>query len=154
MITTIRQIQGFRRHLLAEIADLTKEELNRIPSGCPNNIAWQLGHVIAAQQMLCYVRAGLPVLIPEAFYLPFLTGTRPETVTSAADIAELKRLATATLDQLADDYTQGKFLSYSPSAGIQKVYGFPVTHIDEALSYLLYHEGYHAGQVRYLKNLI
>ena len=45
----------------AELVDrLSIEELNEIPEGFNNNIAWNFGHVIISQQMLCYVRAGIP----------------------------------------------------------------------------------------------
>lgn len=147
MSSPIHQLRGLRSHIFRQTEGLTNEQLNEVPAGCSNNIIWHLGHLIAAQQMLCYERSGLPVTLPDELYTPFLTGTRPEAVVSPDRILQIRYLALATLDQLAEDYAQRRFSSYSPSAGILQIYGFPVSNIDDALSYLLYHEGYHSGWI-------
>jgi hypothetical protein len=37
---------------------------------------------------------------------------------------------------------------------IPKVYGFEVNNIDEAIDYLLYHDGLHTGCIMSLKHLV
>ena len=46
-IETIRKTRSF---LLDYIKELNIEQLNKIPAGFNNNIAWNLGHLVAAQQ--------------------------------------------------------------------------------------------------------
>ncbi|GEM_PF-2526923 len=49
------------RKRLSEMADgHTLEQLNRIPEKYNNNLAWNLGHVVASQQVLCYELSALP----------------------------------------------------------------------------------------------
>jgi hypothetical protein len=52
------------------------------------------------------------------------------------------------------DFEKNLFENYTPSAAIQKEYGIEVNSIDEAIDYLLYHEGFHAGYMLSLKHLL
>ena len=63
MTNTISQIQQTRTHILSVLNELSLEQLNKIPAGFNNNIAWNLGHLVAAQQGVCYVRSGLPMKV-------------------------------------------------------------------------------------------
>jgi hypothetical protein len=51
------------------------------------------------------------------------------------------------MDRLQSDFDKRIFSNYAPPVIIPKVYGFEVNDVDEALDYLLYHEGWHAGCV-------
>ena len=42
-----------RKFLLKITEDLTIEQLNKIPEGFKNNIAWNLTHLLVTQQLLC-----------------------------------------------------------------------------------------------------
>ena len=154
MEAQVERIKSLRRFLLEQVEELTADQLNAIPTGFRNNIIWNLGHLTSAVQSICYSRAGLPVAIDEAYVSPYLPGTKPERYIEADEIAVLKTLAISSLDQLQADVAQHSFSSYSPSVIIPKIYGVEVTNIQEALNFLLYHEGFHAGYVLALKHLL
>ena len=154
MNKNLDKIKNFRLYLLKQIEDLTTEQLNHIPSGCNNNIIWNLAHLIAAEQNMCYVRAGLPVAVEDKYFSPYISGTKPGTFVDDRDVEAIKGLLISSVDNLQSDLDSNKFMNYSPSVMIPKVYGFEVTNIDEALAYLLYHEGYHTGCILSLKRLV
>jgi hypothetical protein len=57
MKSQIEIIKKTRTFLLEQIKNLGNEEFNRVAEGFNNNIIWNLGHMIAAQQGICYKRA-------------------------------------------------------------------------------------------------
>jgi hypothetical protein len=154
MNKNLDKIKNFRLYLLKQIENLTTDQLNHIPPGYSNNIIWNLAHLVAAQQNLCYVRAGLPVAVEDKYFTPYMPGTKPDGFVDQDDIKSIKELLTASLDTLQSDLDKNKFVNYSPSVMIPKVYGFEITNIEQALEYLLYHEGYHSGCILSLKHLV
>ena len=105
-------------------------------------------------QSLCYVRAGQPIAIEEKCFTPFLPGTRPERLIDAAEVELIKHLFSSAIDILQADIERGIFTAYSPSERIASVYGVEVVTIEDALDFVLYHEGFHAGYVIALKHLV
>lgn len=154
MNKNLDKIKNFRLYLLKQIENLTEDQLNYIPSGYNNNIIWNLAHVVAAQQNMCYVRAGLPVAIEDKYFTPYMPGTKPSAFVSEEDVKAIKDLLIVSMDTLQSDLDQNKFVNYSPSVMIPKVYGFGIANIEEALEYLLYHEGYHSGCILSLKHFV
>ncbi|HWJ92534.1 MAG TPA: DinB family protein, partial [Flavisolibacter sp.] len=76
-INQIDMVKRTRAYLLSLVKDLSTEQLNLVPHGFNNNIIWNIGHMIAAQQGVCYVRAGLKVTIDEALFLAYKSDTKP-----------------------------------------------------------------------------
>ena len=83
-----------------------------------------------------------------------LPGSKPVTFVNEEEIAVIKKLFISTIDKLQIDFDKKIFENYTPSPGILKVYGFEVKNIDDALEYLLYHEGLHTGYISSLKHLV
>jgi hypothetical protein len=154
MNTKIEHIKNYRLYLLRQLDGLTTEQLNAIPAGYPNNVVWNLGHLVSVAQNLCYVRAGLPIAVDDRYFSPYLPGTKPERFVDETEVQAIKALCLSSMDQLRADYANHAFGKYTPSEGIRKVYGVEVSTIDEAIDYLLYHEGFHGGYVLSLKRLL
>ncbi len=152
--TELDKIIIFRQFLLGEIAGLSAGQLNEIPAGLHNNIIWNLGHILAATQAICYRRASQPVKIDEQYFIPFLPNTKPDGFVGKDDIASISGLLISTMHTLQTDYANGHFDNYTPSENIQRVYGIELRTIDDAIEFLLYHDGYHAGKISVLKQLV
>jgi hypothetical protein len=152
MNTKLDKIKNFRLYLLKQIDNLTTEQLNHIPSGYNNNIIWNLAHLVSAEQTMCYVRSGLPVKVEDKYFTPYISGTKPFEFVNEQDVEAIKAMLIASLDRLQTDLDRSLFVNYTPSVMIPKVYGFEVNNIEEALEYLLYHDGYHAGYIMLLKH--
>lgn len=154
MNNTIKKIKSVRTFLLSQIAELTTEQLNKIPEGYNNNIIWNLAHLVCAQQSICYLRAAQPVIIDQKYIKPFTTNTKPAEFINKAEIEKIKKIFTDSIDQLQIDFDKKIFDQYTPSENILKIYGVSLMTIDDALEFILYHEGFHTGYIISLKHLV
>lgn len=150
----IDKIKKVRLFLLDQIRDLTDEQLNKIPPGYNNNIIWNLTHLICAQQGVCYLRSGQPAIVADKYIGPFFTNTKPERIIPREEVEEISRLFISTIDQLQTDYDKKIFESYTASPNILKIYGIELQNIEDALEFVLYHDGYHSGYILALKRLV
>jgi hypothetical protein len=140
--------------LLGQISGLTAGQLNEIPKGFNNNIIWNLGHLICAEQSICYLRAGQSITVDDNYFSPYRTTTRPEAFVDNEEIEVIKKLFIGSIDELQADFDKAIFDNYSPSENIVRVYGVELNNIDDALEFLLYHEGFHSGYILALKRNI
>src|SRR5436853_7940636 len=104
MNNLIDRIKKTRQFLINLLSDLPAESVNKIPAGFNNNIAWNLGHLIASQQGICYVRSGSKPVVDEKYYLQYKPGTKPEQDINENELEEIKRLLLSSIDQLETDY--------------------------------------------------
>ena len=128
--TQLDKIIIFRQFLLNGIDGLSAKQMNDIPAGFSNNIIWNLGHILAATQAICYRPIG------------------------EEEVAVISGLLISTMHALQSDYERRHFDNYTPSENIQRVYGIELHTIDDAIDFLLYHDGYHAGKISTLKQLV
>ena len=70
-------IKRTRQSLLQLVEGLTIEQLNEVPSGFNNNIIWNLAHLVAVQQGICYKRSGVSTVVDEKFIAAFTRGKSP-----------------------------------------------------------------------------
>ncbi len=151
MNKAIETIRNPRKLLIKLTEGLSIEQLNKVPPGFNNNIIWNLGHIIAAQQGVCYRRCGLDLKIDEDFFLRYKPDTKPEGVIDSIGVERIRTLLFATLDELEADYSAGIFINY-PTFVTR--YGIEINSIDSALSFLPFHEGLHIGCIIALKKLV
>lgn len=147
----IERIKGIRIYLLQLTEDLSADELNKVPEGFNNNVIWNLAHIISAQQRICYVRAGQPVVLDEAFVERYKPGTKAEEQLSADDIQAVKAQLLSTIDQLEADLQTGIFDNYT---AWDTRYGVRINTINDAVEFLLYHDGLHTGYMMAQKRLV
>ena len=151
MIKQIESIRKIRRFLLEFIKDLDIDQLNKIPRGFNNNMIWNIAHLIAGQQGVCYIRAGLKTWVEEDFFNAYKPGTKPLSRMDEEQVEKIKELFFSTLDILEQDYQKALWNSY-PAWTTR--YGLEVKSIDDAMDFLLVHEGLHLGYVMALKKVV
>ena len=151
MIKQISSISKTRHFILEAIKDLSDEQLNRVPANFNNNIIWNMGHMIAAQQGVCYRRSGLPLKVDESFFEAYKPGTKPESKLSSQEIGKIKNLLFYTLDQLEQDYQAKVFANYG---SFSTRYGLEIASIEDAIDFLPFQEGLHTGTIFSLKRLV
>lgn len=147
----IEIIRQTRINVLKLIEGLTLEQLNKVPAGFNNNIIWNVAHLVAAQQGVCYRRAGLPMRIEENFFDLYKPDSKPERPVTAQEVEEIKQLLQSSVDQLEADYNSGYIGSYTP--WITR-YGVSIDTIEDAVTFLPFHEGLHTGYIMALKRAI
>lgn len=151
MNKSISIIRTTRNWLIDLIKDLSLEEINKVPEGFNNNIIWNVGHVIAAQQGICYKRANLPLRIEEKYFLEYKPETKPGDPVTADEVHKIRDLLFSTLDQLEKDYDEKIFSNYTPWS---TRFGVEIASIDDALAFLPFHEGLHVGYVMALRKVV
>ena len=151
MIQLIDNLRKTRLHVLDIIKELSLEKLNKIPHGFNNNIIWNVGHLVAGQQTICYIRCGRDISIAEEFFNTFKPGTKPERFIESDEEDEIKKMLFTSLDILEKDLQQNKFESYIP--WVTRT-GVNINNINDALIYLHHHEGVHTGVISSIKKLV
>jgi hypothetical protein len=151
MKDTISKFREIRTNLLNLVEGYSLEQLNKVPAGFNNNIAWNMAHLVAAQQSVCYVRSGLPMKVDQAYFDLYKPETKPERDITPSEFETIKRLLFETLDQLEADYDRkifGGFTPFKTRTGVQ------LNSIDDAITFLLFHDGIHTGVVMSLRKLV
>ena len=148
----ITRLKNIRIYLLDLVKDLSTEQLNEIPEGFNNNIIWNLAHLLATQQGICYIRAGIKTYVDEKYFLTYKPNTIPEQLIDTANVEAIKQLFVSAIDRFEIDYENKLFSNYG--SWMAKPYGVEVINIDEAIKFLLFHEGLHAGYIMAMKRLL
>ena len=142
MDATFKIWETSRKLYLKLIENYSLEQLNKIPEGFTNNLAWNLGHIIVAQQGLVYRLSGLPAYVSDEMTNAYKNGSKPTGATTQAEIDELKELLFSLVEKTKADYANGKFVTYNEyTTGT----GFHLASTKEAIEFNNYHEGLHLG---------
>lgn len=140
-----------RLFILDYIKDLSTEQLNAIPNGFSNNIIWNLAHLVAVPQAVCYKRGGLAMKIDEEIFEQYKPGTIPQPFVNTHQIETYKALLINTIDVLEDDYQDEMFQNYQPWTTRTHV---ELKTIEESINFLSWHDGLHMGVIMSLKKLV
>ena len=151
MTKAIEILKQPRIKILEELQNFSLEQLNDIPAGFNNNIIWNLGHMIAAQQGICYVRSGVDKLVSDEFFMAYKPGSNPEKFIDQAEYETIKELLFSTLEQLETDLENNLFVNYTP---VMTRYNVELTNIRDAVEFLPFHEGLHIGYIMSLRKLV
>lgn len=151
MNNQIDNIKKTRSIILELISDLNIEQLNRIPEGFNNNIIWNLGHLIAVQESIFYLRAGLPINLDQKFFDSFKNGSKPDIEFSAEEINSIKILLITSLEKVDNDLKMGIFNNYQ---AWKTRFNVEISSINDALNFIPFHEGLHVGCIMAYKKMI
>ncbi len=144
-------LKATRQNILKMVDGLTTEQLNKIPEGFNNNLAWHLGHVLITQQLLNYKLAGLSPKVSDEWIAKYRKGTKPEAPITEAEITDIKTQLTTSIADLEKDFSEGIFKNYKtyPTS-----YGVELTSIEDAVAFNNVHEAMHLGNVISMRKLV
>src|SRR3954470_1526889 len=92
------------RITLTNIAkEINIEQLNEVPAGFNNNIIWNMGHLIATHQSVCYRKAGIDTVVDADLVNMYAPGTHPERFITEEEVERILDLFVTTLDQFEQD---------------------------------------------------
>ena len=151
MQTQLEILKKTRTALLGSLEILTPAQLNHVPTGFNNNILWNLGHILAAQQGMCYMRSGLPAPVDESIIALYKSGTRPEDPAAPEHIEKIKELLLSTLPALETDFGNRPIANYTTWTTRT---GIEIKNMEEALQFMIYHDGLHAGTIAAIRRLV
>jgi hypothetical protein len=136
-----------RQNYLNYLNKFSIEELNKIPTGFNNNIIWNIGHIVAVFDALCYSLSGNSTYTSTQFIDKYKKGTTPDTNFSEVDRAEIANLLISQIDKFEKDFSNNIFEKYT---AYKTSFQNTLETIEDALQFNLIHEGIHFG---YLMNL-
>ncbi|MCL4640199.1 MULTISPECIES: DinB family protein [Olivibacter] len=140
-----------RRNFIELMDNMTIGELNTIPSGFNNNIAWNFGHIVVSQQKLCYTLSGLPIKLDEQYMLKYQKGSKPEKFIDQDEIDYLKEQAYTLIDELLGDLEASIFHNFNPT---KLHFGLELKGIEDAINYFQNHDALHLGFATAIKRAI
>lgn len=150
MKESIDIMRGARKFLINLIDGISIEKLNEIPAGFNNNLAWNIGHVIANQQILCYRNAGVKPVIEEEIIDKYKTGTRPEGFIEEKEFKVLIQYLLETIDKFEKDSATNMFENYK-AFDLKSYPGVRLKNIGDAAKFVTFHDGLHVGYSMALK---
>lgn len=133
------------------IENFSIEQLNNIPTGFKNNIAWNIAHLMVTQQLLCYKLSGLPCLISDEMIQKYQKGTVPNETISINEFKTIKELFLNLPNKLEIDYVEGIFKEYNKYTTSVNI---TLNSIEEGISFNNYHEGIHLGIILQLAKFV
>ena len=140
-----------RQLTLKIIESLTNEQLNKIPAGFKNNIAWNVAHLMVTQQLLCYKLSGLECLVSNEMISNFQKGSAPNYTVSEEEFTIIKEQFLQLPVQLNEDYEKGIFKNYTEYTTSVNV---TLSTIEDGIDFNLYHEGIHLGVILQLLKFV
>ncbi len=127
------------------------EQLNKVPAGFNNNLIWNIGHIIVAQQSLIYRLSSLPMHVSAELFDTYKPGSKPTAITSQAEVDELKKLLISLVEQTDADLSSGLFQTFTER---QTATGFLLTTLEDSLHFNNYHEGLHLGYMMSIRKFV
>jgi len=140
-----------RQVFIRLIEGLTLEQLNEIPDGFVNNIAWNFCHMVVSQQTLCYVKAGRQPRISQSHIDKYGRGTRPGDFIGKEEIDFFKEQAIRLIDEFESDWNAGLFTEYQ---AFTTSLGVALNTCEEALHYAFGHDQLHLGYSQALRRAV
>ena len=144
-------LRANRLLILKIIKNLSLDQLNKIPEGFKNNIAWNIAHLVVTQQLLCYKNSKLNILVTEEMVEAYQKGTAPNVDMTQEELDFVKEQLLSLVDTFEEDYSAKIFESYKPYPTSTNV---TLNNIDEAFQFNNFHEGIHLGIILSLKKFV
>ena len=151
MDTTFKIWETSRNHYLKFLDAYSLEQLNKIPEGFRNNLIWNIGHIIVAQQGLVYQLSGLPTYVTDEMTNSYKNGSKPTETITQAEVDTLKGLLITLIEKTKNDFANGKFITYNEFTTST---GFHLASTKEAMEFNNYHEAIHLGFMMNIRKFI
>ncbi len=147
----IESLKQVRNNIQKTLADLSIDQLNKIPEGYNNNLIWHYGHVLSTQQRLCYSLAGAPMRMDEALVNLYKIGTKPERMFTMEEYQQLQELDAKLVPQFEKDFKNQIFTGFR---AYTTSFGITLESLKDAISFNNVHEGIHLGNMMSMKRLV
>ena len=135
-------IRQTRTRFIDLVNGLSIEELNEIPAGMNNNIAWNFGHIVTAQQGLCNGLSGVELDVPDELTAGYKKVTKPEGFIKQDTIDQLKDYTLSCIDELEKGLGENVFVQNKPYT---TSYGYTLNNIEDAVRFVMVHDALHLG---------
>jgi hypothetical protein len=133
-------ISQCRKNILNILLNKDLDFVNQIPMGFNNNLLWHAGHIICVFDILAVQFSNQKSMLSETFINEFKKGSTPKVYT-VEDKILIENLLIEQLNQFELSIDENNYQAYTTS------FGNTIHNQEEALSFLLIHEGIHFGYI-------
>ncbi len=151
MLTPLNILAATRQNVLAIVEPFSVEQMNHIPPGFSNHLAWQIGHILVTQQQLCYSLSGLSGYVPMEYLKAYQRGSKPQGTVSEDEIQTIKTMLVDSVELLKNDIEAQKFLDYQT---FKTGFGVSVNNVEEAILFNNSHEAMHLGYMLSIRKFL
>ncbi|WP_248724753.1 DinB family protein [Seonamhaeicola sp. ML3] len=145
MAFPLEVLQNTRKSFKKILENTSLENLNKIPNGSKNNIIWNIGHILVTEQLLAHRLSGLKPMVSDDLIEKYKKGSQPEGPVDQQEVNLIKDLLETTVKNTSELYSKESFKNFKEYT--VSTTGNTLTNIDEALQFILFHEGMHLGIV-------
>jgi len=143
-------LNATRNNVLNSIKDLSLAQLNTVPAGFKNSIAWNVAHLVVTQQLLCYKLSGLTLTLDTGFIDRYKKGSVASDL-SQEELDTVKSQLVEFSKKLEMDYKNDLFKSFNeyPTS-----YNVTLNSVEDAIQFNNIHEGLHFGYIMAMKKFL
>lgn len=138
-------IEVARRSFIELIEGLSLEQINRVPEGFNNNIAWNFGHISVSALALAFKTSAVKPSIEIPYFKKYGKNTKPEEAIDAQELQALKDYAISAIGMIKESMINNEFTGASVTPYTTTTYGIPMTDIDEIIATIGMHDSLHYG---------
>ena len=150
---TLDLIKSIRKQFEELVSTSTLEELNTIPKGFNNNIAWNYGHIVVSGYGLTFVSTGVnPSANNNPLVAKFRKGSKPEGPVTQQEMDAIKELAANYPVALEESIKEDKFQNITPYTS--QTFGIPMTTLDSVLTTIASHDMLHFQTAKMYKRIL
>ncbi|NEU32230.1 DinB family protein [bacterium LRH843] len=146
---TLHQFQYSRTSTLIALTNIDKDLWDVHPSGYPNTIRWNAGHIyVTAEEFLNKADNNYKITHPEWIQF-FIDGTHPDHWNNEVPILEDIMTALKEQDERITNYFSGKLRN--DASETVTLHALSIDTVDASLQFVTWHEGIHLGIMKSLK---
>jgi len=144
--------KSIRSKIIPLYQSLTIEQLNKIPNGFRNNLAWHLGHIVVTNDILCYIKTGVQPEKEIPYMDQYKNGSVPEKFIERSEIDYFLNRLLPSLEAIEADFQKGIFKEIQPYATM--TFGVEMKDIATYFACCEHHDILHYGNMQAMKKLI
>ena len=111
-----------------------------------NNILWNVGHLVAIQQLIVYGLSKTPFRTEQWIIDTFKNKTKPERYYDNTDVEKVLEVLLTTVPLMEQDFNKNAFGEQTPF--ISKSLHTTFDTMEAVISFNMFHEGLHTGVIQ------